>query len=161
MAIVRWDPFRELTALQGEVNRLFSRVSGGDVAERQSWIPSVDVVETKDAITLKADLAGMDPNDINLEMEDNVLAISGERRFQEEVEEDKYYRIERRYGSFSRSIALPQDVDPEKIEAEYENGVLTVSVPKVEAVKPKRISVGVKGAGPATIEGTGRAEDEE
>ncbi|MHB0981375.1 MAG: Hsp20/alpha crystallin family protein [Thermoleophilia bacterium] len=153
MAIVRWDPFRELTALQSEVNRLFSRASGGDVAERQSWIPSVDVVETKDAITLKAELAGMDPNDITLEVEDNVLTVSGERRFQEEVDEDKYYRIERRYGSFSRSIALPQGADPERIEAEYENGVLAVTVPKVEAAKPKRISVGVKGSGPATLEG--------
>lgn len=155
MAIVRWDPFRELTALQSEVNRLFSRAGGGDVSERQSWIPSVDVVETKDAITLKADLAGMDPNDIALEVEDNVLTVSGERRFQEEVDEEKYYRIERRYGSFSRSIALPQGADPEKIEAEYENGVLAVTVPKVEAAKPKRISVGVKGSGPATLEGSG------
>jgi HSP20 family protein len=161
MAIVRWDPFRELTALQSEVNRLFSRVGGGDVAERQSWIPSVDVVETKDAITLKAELAGMDPNDIHLEIEDNVLTVSGERRFQEEVDEDKYYRIERRYGSFSRSIALPQGADAERIDAEYENGVLVVTVPKVEAVKPKRITVGVKGAGPDTLEGTGSESTEE
>jgi HSP20 family protein len=161
MAIVRWDPFRELTALQGEVNRLFSRVGGGEVAERQSWIPSVDVVETKDAITLKADLAGMDPNDIHLEVEDNVLTVSGERRFEEEVDEEKYYRIERRYGSFSRSIALPQGADSEKIDAEYENGVLVVTVPKVEAVKPKRITVGLKGASPETVEGTGSESAEE
>lgn len=154
MAIVRWDPFRELTSLQSEVNRLFSRASGGDGVERQSWIPSVDVVESKDAITLKAELAGMDPSDISLEVEDNVLTVSGERRFQEEVDEDKYYRIERRYGSFSRSIALPQGADPDKIDAQYENGVLVVTVPKVEAAKPKRISVGVKGAGPATVEGS-------
>jgi HSP20 family protein len=153
MAIVRWDPFRELSALQSEVNRLFSRASGGDPAERQSWIPSVDVFETKGAITLKADLAGMDPDDIALEVEDNVLTVSGERRFQEEVDEDKYYRIERRYGCFSRSIALPQGADPENIKAEYENGVLAVTVPKVEAVRPKRISVGVKGSGPAVVEG--------
>jgi HSP20 family protein len=161
MAIVRWDPFRELTALQGEVNRLFSRVGGGEVSERQSWIPSVDVVENKDAITLKADLAGMDPDDIHLEVEDNVLTVSGERRFQEEIEEDKYYRIERRYGSFTRSIALPQGADSEKIDAEYENGVLVVTVPKVEAVKPKRITVGVKGLSPETVEGTGSESAEE
>jgi len=154
MAIVRWDPFRELTSLQSEVNRLFSRASGGDGVERQSWIPSVDVVESKDAITLKAELAGMDPSDISLEVEDNVLTVSGERRFQEEVDEDKYYRIERRYGSFSRSIALPQGADPDKIDAQYENGVLVVTVPKVEAAKPKRISVGVKGGGPTTVEGS-------
>lgn len=154
MAIVRWDPFRELTTLQSEVNRLFSRASGGEGAERQSWIPSVDVVESKDAITLKAELAGMDPNDISLEVEDNVLTVSGERRFQEELDEEKYYRIERRYGSFSRSIALPQGADPDKIDAQYENGILVVTVPKVEAAKPKRISVGVKGAGPKTVEGS-------
>ena len=154
MAIVRWDPFRELTSLQSEVNRLFSRASGGDGVERQSWIPSVDVVESKDAITLKAELAGMDPNDISLEVEDNVLTVSGERRFEEEVDEEKYYRIERRYGSFSRSIALPQGADPDKIDAEYENGVLVVTVPKMETAKPKRISVGVKGAGPETVEGS-------
>ena len=110
MALVRWDPFRELTALQTEVNRLFSRVGGGDVAERQSWTPSIDVIETDDAIKLKAELAGMDPKDISIEVQDNVLTVSGERRFEEEVKEDKYYRIERRYGSFSRSLALPQTV---------------------------------------------------
>ena len=103
MALVRWDPFRELTALQTEVNRLFSRAGGGDVAERQSWTPSIDVIETDDAIKLKAELAGMDPKDISIEVQDNVLTVSGERRFEEEVKEDKYYRIERRYGSFSRS----------------------------------------------------------
>lgn len=160
MAIVRWDPFRELTALQSEVNRLFSRASGGDVAERQSWIPSVDVVETKDAITLKAELPGMDPKDISLEVEDNVLTVSGERHFQEEVEEDTYYRIERRYGSFSRSLALPRGADPERIQAEYENGVLGVIVPKLEAVKPKRISVGFRGSGSATLEGGQRSYDQ-
>ena len=111
MALVRWDPFRELTALQTEVNRLFSRAGGGDVTERQSWTPSIDVVEKDDAIMLKAELAGMDPKDISIEVQDNVLTVSGERRFEEEVKEDKYYRIERRYGSFSRSLALPQTVD--------------------------------------------------
>ncbi len=85
MALVRWDPFRELTALQTEVNRLFSRVGGGDVAERQSWTPSIDVIETDDAIKLKAELAGMDPADISIEVQDNVLTVSGERRFEEEV----------------------------------------------------------------------------
>ncbi len=95
MALVRWDPFRELTALQTEVNRLFSRVLGSEVAERQSWTPSIDVIETDDSIKLKAELAGMDPADINIEVQDNVLTVSGERRFQEEVKEDKYYRIER------------------------------------------------------------------
>jgi HSP20 family protein len=152
MAIVRWDPFRELTALQTEVNRLFSRVGGGDVAERQSWTPSIDVIETDDSIKLKAELAGMDPKDISIEVQDNVLTVSGERRFQEEVKEDKYYRIERRYGSFSRSLALPQTVNENGIEAKYENGVLEVVVPKAEIAKPKKISVAISEQKPETVE---------
>jgi len=152
MAVVRWDPFRELTALQSEVNRLFSKVGGGDVAERQSWTPQIDVIETEDAIKLKAELAGMDPKDINIEVQDNVLTVSGERRFEEEVKEDKYYRIERRYGSFSRSIALPQTVDENRIEAKYDNGLLEVSVPKAEVARPKKISVTVGANEPKTVE---------
>lgn len=156
MALVRWDPFRELTALQTEVNRLFSRVGGGDVVERQSWTPSVDVIESEDAIKLKADLAGMDPADISIEVQDNVLTVSGERRFQEEVKEDKYYRIERRYGSFSRSLALPQAVNEDGIEAKYENGLLEVTVPKAEIAKPRKITVAVGEGRQATVEATGR-----
>src|SRR3990172_4722084 len=151
MALVRWDPFRELTALQGEVSRLFSRLGDGPVSERQSWTPSIDVVETDDAIKLKAELAGMDPADINIEVQDNVLTVSGERHFKEEVKEDKYYRIERRYGSFSRSIALPQAIDESKIEAKYADGVLEVSVPKAEIAKPKKIAVTVGGQQPKTV----------
>lgn len=152
MALVRWDPFRELTALQTEVNRLFSRL-GGDVAERQSWTPAIDVIEKDDAITLKAELAGMDPKDISIEVQDNVLTVSGERHFKEEVKEDKYYRIERRYGSFSRSLALPQTVDEDKIEAKYESGVLEITVPKAETAKPKKITVAVgQGNRPQTVE---------
>jgi HSP20 family protein len=152
MALVRWDPFRELTALQGEVNRLFSRVGSGDVTERQSWTPSIDVIETDDAIKLKAELAGMDPADISIEVQDNVLTVSGERRFHEEVKEDKYYRIERRYGSFSRSIALPQTVNENGIEAKYENGLLEVSVPKAEIAKPKKIAVAIGEQKPKMVE---------
>jgi HSP20 family protein len=155
MALVRWDPFRDLTALQTEVNRLFSRASG-DVTDRQSWTPAVDVVETDDAIVLKAELAGMDPADINIEVQDNVLTVSGERRFQEEVKEDKYYRIERRYGSFSRSLALPPTADETKVEAKYDNGLLEITVPKAEIAKPKKITVAVGGGQePKTVEAAG------
>src|SRR5660398_267389 len=152
MAIVRWDPFRELTAVQDEFNRLLSRARGGEVAERQSWMPSVDVVETQEAIELRAEVAGIEPEDINLEVEDNVLTISCGRRFEQEVDEEKYYRIERRYGSFSRSLALSQSVDTDKIVARYENGILEVKVAKVEEAKPKRISVDVGGKSPRTVE---------
>jgi HSP20 family protein len=154
MALVRWDPFRDLTALQGEVNRLFSRATGGDVGDRQSWTPAIDVVETDHAIVLKAELAGMDPKDINIEVQDNVLTVSGERRFEEEVKEDKFYRIERRYGSFSRSLALPPTADEGKVEAKYENGVLKVTVPKAEIAKPKKITVTVGGQEQKTVEAT-------
>jgi len=152
MALVRWDPFRDLTSLQNEVNRLFSRAGGADVAERQAWMPSVDVVEAQDSIKLKVELAGMKPEDIKLEVDENVLTVSGERRFEDEVREDKYYRIERRYGSFSRSIALPLNVATDKIDAAYENGVLEVSLPKVEEAKPKRIAVSIRDRGVETIE---------
>jgi HSP20 family protein len=151
MAIVRWDPFRELTALQTEVGKLFSRLGTGEAAERQSWTPMVDVIETDDAIKLKAELAGMKPEDIKIDVQDNVLTLSGERRFEEEVKEDKYYRIERRYGSFSRSIALPQTADESKIVANYDDGVLEVTVPKTEVAQPKRIAVTV-GERPKTVE---------
>jgi HSP20 family protein len=154
MALVRWDPFREITALQGEMNRLFSRFGDGTPSERQSWTPSIDVIESEDAVKLKAELAGMKPEDIKIEVQDNVLTLSGERRFEEEVKEDKYYRIERRYGSFSRSIALPQDVDETKIEANYEGGVLEVVAPKREQVKPKKIEIGVSKGKPQTVEAT-------
>jgi HSP20 family protein len=156
MALVRWDPFRDLTALQTEVNRLFSRAGGGDVSERQSWTPAVDVVETDEAIVLKAELAGMDPTDINIEVQDNVLTVSGERRFEEEVKEDKFYRIERRYGSFSRSLTLPPTADEGKVEAKYENGLLQITVPKAEIAKPKKITVSIGGGRePEAVEATG------
>jgi HSP20 family protein len=154
MALVRWDPFRDLTALQSEVNRLFSRATGGDAAERQSWTPAIDVVETDDAIVLKAELAGMKPEDINIEVQDNVLTVSGERRFEEEVKEDKFYRIERRYGSFSRALALPPTVDESKVDAKYDNGVLQITVLKAEVVKPKKITVTVGGGEQKTVEAT-------
>jgi HSP20 family protein len=152
MTLVRWEPFRELTALQSEVNRLFSRAGGSDVAERQSWTPSVDVIETEDAIKLKAELAGMDPKDISIEVQDNVLTVSGERRFEDEVKEDKYYRIERRYGSFSRSLNLPMTADEDKIQAKYNDGVLEVTVPKAEIAKPKKIAVAIGGSREKTVE---------
>jgi HSP20 family protein len=158
MALVRWDPVRDLTALQSEVNRLFSRMGGGEVADRQAWTPSIDVIETDDAVTLKAELAGMDPKDISIEVQDNILTVSGERRFEEEIKEDKYYRIERRYGSFSRSISLPQVIDESKIQATYDNGVLEVSVPKAEVAKPKKIQVTTGSQKPQVVEAQG-AED--
>ncbi len=141
MAIIRWDPFRDMTQVQNQFNRLVDQVWGG---RQESWLPAVDVFDTKEAVVLKAELAGMDPDDIQIEVEDNVLTIKGERRFEETVDKERYYRVERRFGTFQRDLALPQGVKPEDISAAYDDGVLTVTVPKVEEEKPKRIEVKAK-----------------
>ena len=140
MAIIRWDPFREMTNFEDQFNRLWRGVVDGG-KRQESWLPAVDVFDTKESVVLKAELAGMKPDDIQIEVEDNVLTIKGERRFEEKVEEDRYYRVERRFGSFQRSIALPQGVDAEDIQASYEDGILEVRVPKAEEEKPKKITV--------------------
>jgi HSP20 family protein len=137
MAIIRWDPFREMTQLQNRFDRLFEAVGG----RQESWLPAVDVFDTQDAVVLKAELAGMNPDDIQIEVEDNVLTIKGERKFEENVDEERYYRVERRFGAFQRSLALPQGVKSDQIEAAYDEGILTVTVPKAEQEKPKRIEV--------------------
>ena len=133
MAIIRWDPFREMTNLQGQVNRLADSLWSG---RQESWVPAVDVFDTKEAVVLKAELPGMKVDDIQIEVDDNVLTIKGERSFEEKVDEERYYRVERRYGSFQRSLALPQGVKADEIRATYEDGVLQVTVPKSEAESP-------------------------
>ena len=138
MAIIRWDPFREMTSVQNQFNRLMDQMWGG---RQESWLPAVDVFDKQDSVVLKAELAGMDPDDIEIEVEDNVLTIKGERKFQETVDEERYYRVERRYGSFQRSLALPQGVKADEIQAAYDDGILTVTVPKAEEEKPKKIEV--------------------
>jgi HSP20 family protein len=146
MAIIRWDPFREMTQLQSQMSRLWDATIG---SRQESWLPAVDVFDTENAVVLKAELAGMNPDDIEIEVEDNVLTIRGERKFEEKVDEERYYRVERRFGSFQRSLALPQGVKPEDIQAAYEDGILEVRVPKAEEEKPKKISVTAR----KTVEG--------
>jgi HSP20 family protein len=145
-SVVRWDPFRDVMALREEVNRLFGRTLG-EGAGAAVWTPAVDVFDTKDAIVLKAELPGMKPEDIDIEIDDNVLTIKGERRFRETVEDGRYYRLERSYGHFSRSLTLPQGVRGDQIEARFDQGVLEVRVPKSEEVKPRKIAV----AAPDTV----------
>ena len=140
MTIVRWDPFRDITSLRDEMNRLFSRTLG-ETAGGPAWSPAIDVIEQADAIVVKAELPGMKPEDIDIEVDDNVLTIKGERRFEEKVEDGRYYRLERSYGQFSRSLGLPQGVRADEISASFENGVLEVRVPKAEEVKPRKITV--------------------
>jgi HSP20 family protein len=157
MAVVRWEPFRELAALQSEMSRWMSQVAGtgtpGNGGSTSSWLPAVDVWETDGELVLSFDLPGVEEDRISVELEDNVLTVSGERERAERSEGDRFYRYERRFGQFSRGVTLPQGVDEEKIQADYKAGVLEVRVPKPEEQKPRRIPVG--GSDQAAIEGTG------
>ncbi|HEV7857342.1 MAG TPA: Hsp20/alpha crystallin family protein [Pyrinomonadaceae bacterium] len=161
MGIVRYDPFRDLRSLQDEVNRLFStnltRNFGDEGIARGAWNPSVDIFENKDQIVLEAELPGMNREDFELTIENNVITLRGERRFEKKDESDNYHRVERSYGSFTRSFTLPQSVTAEKAAAEYRNGVLRVTLPKREEIKARRIEIqGESGEakGPRTIETT-------
>jgi HSP20 family protein len=156
MAIVRWEPFRELSSLQSEVNRLFNAAfdtpgNGGAVARR--WAPAMDLLETDDHFVLRADLPGMTESDVNIELEDNVLTVSGERKAEHEDKREGFYRVERAFGSFSRSLTLPRGVDAEAVSASFDKGVLEVRIPKPEQRKPRKITIGTAGEEPATIEG--------
>ncbi len=159
MSITRYDPFRELRSLQEEVNRLFStnlgRSFGDEGIARGAWTPTVDIYENKDQIILEAELPGMNREDFELTVENNVLTLRGERRFEKREETDNYHRVERAYGTFARSFTLPQTVAGEGATAEYKNGVLRVTLQKREEVKARRIEVsGESGddASPRTIE---------
>jgi HSP20 family protein len=155
MAIVRWDPLGDLTQLQDRINRAFSDTYGrGSVPSRNdeglmstgAWAPPVDIYQNADQeLVLKAELPDMSPEDIELSINNDTLTIRGEKRFSTEVKEDQYHRIERRYGTFSRSFSLPSSVDPTKISAEHRNGVLTVRLPAREEAKPRQIKVDVRG----------------
>jgi HSP20 family protein len=158
MSIVRYDPFRDLRSLQDEVNRLFStnlsRAFGDEGIARGAWIPNVDIHENKDQIVLEAELPGMNREDFDLSIENNVITLRGERRFEKKDDGDNYHRVERAYGTFTRSFTLPQTVSAEGAVAEYKNGVLRVTLPKREEVKARRIEIKGEGekAQPRTIE---------
>lgn len=159
MSITRYDPFRDLRSLQDEVNRLFSTSLGrgfdDEGLSRGAWMPSVDIFENKDSIVLEAELPGMNREDFELTIENNVLTLRGERRFEKKDEADNYHRVERAYGSFTRSFTLPQTVSSENANAEYKNGVLRVTLHKREEVKARRIEIageGASGSQPKTIE---------
>ncbi len=144
MPIVRYDPFRDLRTLQEEVNRLFSsnlRTFGDEGIGRGAWSPSVDIYENKDQIVLEAELPGMKQEDFDLSIENNVITLKGERRFEKTDDTDNYHRVERSYGSFTRSFTLPQTVSGEGATAEYNNGVLRVTLPKREETKSRRIQI--------------------
>jgi HSP20 family protein len=149
MAIVRWEPFRELTALQNEMSRWMGQLSGGagpGNGQSSTWLPPVDVWETETELVLAFELPGIPEDEISVELEDNVLTVSGERERSQEHSGDRFYRFERRFGQFQRSVTLPVGVDESKIAADYNDGVLEVRVPKPEEAKPRRITIGGKGA---------------
>jgi HSP20 family protein len=154
MALVRWEPFRELAALQNEMGRWMSQVAGvGGLAgngQSSTWMPAVDVWETDKELVLSFDLPGIPEDKIAVELEDNILTVTGERERTQEHSNDRFYRFERRHGSFSRSVTLPTGVSEDSIQADYKDGVLEVRVPKPEEQKPKRIQIGSQEA----IEGT-------
>jgi HSP20 family protein len=150
MALVRWEPFRELAALQNEMGRWMSQVAGVGTlpgnGQSSTWMPAVDVWETDKELVLSFDLPGIPEDKIAVELEDNVLTVSGERERTQEHSNDRFYRFERRYGSFSRSVTLPTGVSEDSIHADYKDGVLEVRVPKPEEQKPKRIQIGSQSA---------------
>ena len=151
MALVRWDPIRELDSLQGDMNRLFDRFfEGRGTNGGRRWIPAMDLLETEDHLVLRGDLPGLTEEDVDIEIKDNVLTVSGERKAESEEKSEGFYRVERSFGSFSRSLTLPQGVSAEKVDAKFDNGVLEVRIPKPEESKPTRVQIG-KG----TVEGTG------
>lgn len=148
MAIVRWEPFRDLLAIQDRMNRIFdesfrgmNRPGEDDWALGGTWAPLVDIYEREGNIELKAELPGIDPKDVDVRVENNVLTLRGERKVDREVKRESYHRVERAYGSFSRSFTLPTVVDTEKIKAEYRDGVLHLTLPKKEEAKPRQISI--------------------
>jgi HSP20 family protein len=141
-----------------EINRLFDTLFepvNGPVNRSQRWLPAMDLVEADDHFVLKADLPGLGEDDVSIEVQDNVLTISGERKAEHERKEKGFYRLERSFGRFSRSLTLPEGVNADAISANFDKGVLEVSIPKPEERKPRRISIGANGHGkPATLEGT-------
>jgi HSP20 family protein len=152
MALIRWEPARELHTIQQEFNRLFGTAfdshTGSGPSARRAWVPAVDLVEDGDSYVLRADLPGVGEEDVKVEVEENVLRITGERSTEKSESRDGFYRLERSSGSFARSLRLPEGVDADRIEATYTDGVLELRIPKPEEQKPRRvaISVGAKSA---------------
>ena len=152
----RFEPFRGIVTLQEQLNRLFNDdiERTGENSSLTAWAPAVDIYETEHELVVKADLPDIDPKDLDIRVENNILTLRGERKFESKVAEDKYLRVERTYGSFSRSFSLANTVNSEAIKADYLNGVLTLSIPKREEAKPKQIKINVGTPAMAAAGGT-------
>ncbi len=154
--LVRWEPFREIATLQNDMSRLMNTVLGGTQDTTRAWVPAVDVWETADELVYAFDLPGIPEDKISVEYEDGALVVSGERDRHEELSSEKFYRFERRFGAFSRTVGLPPGVTEASISAEYHDGVLELHVKKPEQPKPRRIEIGTNGK--KTIEGSAKAK---
>lgn len=146
MALIRWDPFRDLLTLQDRMDRLFQDSMTRNRGYEESlapgfWSPPVDIYETDDAVILKAELAGLNKNDVTIEVKDSTLILRGERKFEKDVKEENYHRIERSYGAFSRTFSLPQTVDQANVSATFKDGLLEIKIPKVRDARPKQIEI--------------------
>jgi HSP20 family protein len=165
MALIRWEPVRELNTIQNEMNRLFNTFfespapGNSGTAQARRWLPAMDLVETDDHFVLRADLPGLSEEDVKIELEDNVLTVSGERKAEHEERKEGYYRVERASGTFARSLTLPEGVDPAGVTAHFHRGVLEVRIPKPEERKPRKVAITVGGAENKTIEGAESKDD--
>jgi HSP20 family protein len=159
MALIRWEPVAELNTIQNEMNRLFNNLfdaptgGSGSGTQARRWIPAMDLVETTDHYVLRADLPGLGDEDVNVQLEDSVLTISGERKTEQHTEPEGYYRLERAFGGFSRSLTLPDGIDPDSIQAHFDRGVLEITIPKPEQKKARQVQIKLGGENPKTIEG--------
>ena len=153
--LTRFQPYREFSTLQDRINRVFRESYSGsqdDSLNTSSFSPAVDVYEDEHSVNLKLEVPGIDEKDLDIRVENNTLTVHGERKFEKEEKEENFRRVERQYGSFTRSFTLPQTVDAENVSANYDKGVLKISLPKKAEAKPKQIKVNV---GSATVEGKG------
>ena len=154
MQILRWEPFPESTTIQGDLNRVFNAVFPRTLARPlkgeepgvRVWAPTADILETDKNLVFKVELPGVDPNDVEVRVENNTLYVKAHKKTEKEVKEHKYHHVERSFGSFAQSFTLPHSVDGEKVAAEYRDGILTLAVPKKEEAKPKTIKISVSGS---------------
>ena len=160
MPIIRWDPFQELNLITNRMNRLFQDTYGRGSTEENlttcAVVPPVDIYEDEHNITLKIEVPGIEQKDIDVRLENNTLTVRGERKFEKEEKEENFHRVERRYGSFYRAFTLPNTVDTDSVKADYDNGLLKITLAKKAEAKPKQIKVNV-GQVQKTLEGKGKA----
>jgi HSP20 family protein len=161
MAITRWDPFRDVTTLQNRLNTLFQDYTRGsgdnELVSTASFVPPVDIYEDAHKIVLKLEVPGLKQEDLDIQLENNILTVRGERKFEKEEKEENFHRVERRYGSFYRSFTIPNTVNPDSVKADYDAGVLRIQLEKRAEAKPKQIKVQV-GSAPKQVESVKSAE---